>query len=191
MLETLDLTGITLVGHSMGGAEIISYLSRHGAARVEKVVLLAPTVPYMLKTPDHPFGVDRASVDAVQATWRRDFPGWLSDNAGPFVTPQTSPAMLRWLSEIMVRTPLEVSIACNDTVVETDFRAELPGIKTPILIVQGDKDFSAPLDLTGRIAARALPNARLVVIPGAPHGLFITHMDEVNGEIAKFLETAA
>ena len=187
VLETLDLTDVTLVGHSMGGAEIVRYLGRHGAGRVEKTVLLAPTIPYMLKTRDHPFGLDRAAVDAIQAAWRRDFPQWLADNAGPFVTRETSPAMLRWLSDIMTRTPLETMIACNDTVVGTDFRTELPDIRTPTLILSGDKDFSAPLELTSRIAAEAMPNARLAVISGAPHGLFVTHMDQVNSQIAAFL----
>ena len=34
LIEHLDLREVTLVGHSMGGGEIVRYLSRHGAGRV-------------------------------------------------------------------------------------------------------------------------------------------------------------
>jgi hypothetical protein len=31
----------------------------------------------MLKTADHPEGVDRAGFEATFAAWRRDYPDWL------------------------------------------------------------------------------------------------------------------
>src|SRR5215510_164963 len=37
LIARLDLRGATLVGHSMGGGEIVRYLSRHGAARVSRI----------------------------------------------------------------------------------------------------------------------------------------------------------
>ena len=45
LIELLDLHEVTLIGHSLGCSEIVRYLSRHGDARVERLVLLAPTAP--------------------------------------------------------------------------------------------------------------------------------------------------
>ena len=46
VIEKLELRDVVLVGHSMGGAEIVRYLALHGSARIAKVVLLAPLTPF-------------------------------------------------------------------------------------------------------------------------------------------------
>jgi non-heme chloroperoxidase len=40
LIETLDLKGVVLVGHSTGGAEIARYIGRHWSQRVDKIVLI-------------------------------------------------------------------------------------------------------------------------------------------------------
>src|ERR1700747_1276875 len=50
LLAHLDLTGIVLVGFSMGSGEVTRYLSRYGSARVAKGVLISPIPPYLLQT---------------------------------------------------------------------------------------------------------------------------------------------
>jgi pimeloyl-ACP methyl ester carboxylesterase len=48
VIEYLDLHQVTLVGHSMGGGEIVRYVSRHGTDRVSLIVLVAPMTPFLL-----------------------------------------------------------------------------------------------------------------------------------------------
>jgi len=74
----------------------------------------------------------------------------------------------------MLTTPLPVALETNRRVTATDFRKELPAISMPTLIIQGDNDASAPIDLTGRPTAALIPKAELRVYEGAPHGLFLT-----------------
>ena len=50
LIDHRDLAEITLVGHSMGAGEVARYLSRHGSARVARVLLVAPITPFMLQT---------------------------------------------------------------------------------------------------------------------------------------------
>src|SRR3982750_2154244 len=50
VIETLDLRGVTLVGHSTGGGEVARYIGRHGTARVARAVLISAVPPLMLKT---------------------------------------------------------------------------------------------------------------------------------------------
>jgi non-heme chloroperoxidase len=61
------------------------------------------------------------------------------------------------------------------------------GIDVPTLIVQGDRDRSTPLELTGKPSAEFIPGSRLLVYPGAPHGLMFTHMDELHAGILGFM----
>src|SRR5262249_15726111 len=96
VVNGLDLRNVVLVGHSMGGAEAVRYLSRHGARWVARVVLVGATLPFLLKTPDNPEGVDKRAFDGLRAALSADRPKWLADNSGPFWMPTTSAAMMDW-----------------------------------------------------------------------------------------------
>ncbi len=186
VFENLDLKDVTLVGHSLGAAEAVRYLSRHGAARVSRLVLIAPTTPFLPRTADNPDGLDPAASQAARAAFARDFPGILVANIKPFVVPATSQAMIDWIVGMMTQTSLQAVIDCNRAFSVADFRQELPKLALPTLIVQGDADASAPLALTGRKTVALIPGAELKVYEGAPHGLIFTHMDRVNADIAAF-----
>jgi non-heme chloroperoxidase len=187
VIERLELNEITLIGHSMGAGEIVRYLSRHGPSRVARVVLLAPTTPFLLKTTDNPDGVDKAVFDQMRAAWRRDFPKWLFDNARPFFVPDTSTEMIRWVGGMLLQSSLKALIDLNVQVTETDFRGELRHVTVPTLIIHGDRDLSAPLGLTGQKTAQLIPGSRLTVYEGAPHGLVFTHMERLNADLLTFV----
>ncbi|MBV8683620.1 MAG: alpha/beta hydrolase [Caulobacteraceae bacterium] len=187
VIEAQDLHGVTLVGHSMGAGEIVRYLTRHGGRRVKKIVLLAPTTPFLAQTPDNPSGLPLAAFEAMRTAWTVDFPGWVSQNAPAFFTPATSPALIDWAVRMMLEISLPVALACNRAVTETDFRAELAKIDTPCLVIHGDADVSAPLALTGAPTAALIPNRDLKVYEGAPHGLMFTHTERLNADLLQFI----
>jgi len=68
----------------------------------------------------------------------------------------------------------------------TDFRADFAAITIPTLVLHGTADASAPFALTGKRTAELIPNARLHVYDDAPHGLPVSHVDRVNGDIEAF-----
>ncbi len=188
IIDSLDLKDVTLIGHSMASGEIARYVTRYGSRRVARAVMLATTTPFLLKTDDNPTGAPKANFEAVRAIWKRDFPKWVDDNTAPFFTPETSPALIKWAIDILMKISLPIAIAVNRVVTETDFRVEMKEIDVPILILHGDCDVSAPLASTGRPSAALLPDCRLKVYEGAPHGLMYTHMDRVYADILAFID---
>ena len=92
---------------------------------------------------------------------------------------------------IMLQTSLQAAIACNRIQMSTDFRPELAQIVLPTLVIHGDEDASAPLELTGRPTARLIPRAELCVYEGAPHGLYFTHRERFNLDLARFARACA
>ncbi len=189
LADYLDLSGLTLITHSMAGGEAVRYLSRHGSKRVARLILLAPTTPMLLQTHDNPDGLPKEGFEALWALWaqwRHDYPKWVDDNVAPFFIPETSPAMMRW-GVTLLTTPLPITLACSRAMVQADFRAEMRGIEVPTLIIHGDRDRSAPFELTGKPSAELVPDCRLLVYPGAPHGLMFTHMDQLNADLAAFM----
>ena len=186
VIEQMNLRDVVLIGHSMGCGEILRYVSRHGSGRVAKIAFLAPATPFPLQTADNPRGAPMAYFEQLWATWAKDFPHWVEENKGPFFTAQTSPQMVDWLVRMLEETPAPVAIATGRAMATTDLRGDLAKIDRPTLILHGDKDASAPLELTGRPTAAGIRGARLKVYPGAPHGLFLTHMDQVNRDLLAF-----
>ena len=189
VIDGLDLRDTVLVGHSLGAAEAVRYLTRHGPARVRRLALIAPTTPFLLKTDDNPDGLDAGVFQAMRAAFRQDFPGILAANIKPFVIPATSQAMIDWIVQMMTATPVKALIDCNAAFTVADFRRELPLLKLPVAIIQGDADASAPLALTGRKTASLIPGARLTVYEGAPHGLIFTHADRITADLRAFAAT--
>jgi pimeloyl-ACP methyl ester carboxylesterase len=189
VLTHLNLTDAILVGHSLGAAESVRYLMRHGTARIARLVLIAPTTPYLTKSADNPNGIDARVFEGMRAAFREDFPGIIAANIKPFVIATTSQAMTDWILQMMTQCSLKALIDCNRSFSTADFRQELPKLRLPVLILQGTADASAPLELTGRETAALLPNATLKIYDGAPHGLIFTHTSQVNEDLLKFART--
>jgi len=186
VIDALDLRDLVLVGHSLGAAECVRYLTNHGASRVRRLVLIAPTTPCLGRSADNPDGLDPQLFERTRAAFLADFPGIVGANIRPFVDAATSDRMIDWIMAMMSSTSLQAVLECNRAFTTADFRAELPKIATPTLIIQGDADMSAPIALTGAKTAALLPNCRFEVYPGAPHGLIYTHMDRVTADLLAF-----
>jgi non-heme chloroperoxidase len=190
LLTELDLQDVTLVSHSFGSAEVVRYLTRHGPGRIERIALIAPAAtPFVTKTADNPDGVPAEQLEFFRTRiLQQDFAKWLEEGKKAFFVAETSPSLQDWVMRLMLTTPLRVAIECSRRVTSTDFRAELPGISIPTLVVHGDKDVSAPIDLTGRPTAALIPHAQFKIYQGAPHGLFLTHKDRLNADLLNFIK---
>jgi non-heme chloroperoxidase len=193
VIEALDLREVTLVGHSFASGEMVRYLTRHGRGRIARLVFVAPAAtPFRLKTADNPDGIEASVFEQFRRDLLlKDYPQWLEDNARPFVVAETSRGMIDWLKGLMLQTSMKALVDCNRVMVETDFRAELPWISLPTLVIHGDRDVSAPVDTTGRRTAELIPGAVFKLYEGAPHGLFVTHMERLNADLLAFIGTAA
>lgn len=194
VIEGLDLSGVTLVAHSMGAGEVARYLSRRGAGRVARAVLLAPTTPFLLRTADNPDGFDLDLYDGMRAALTMDRPAFMAASAPGFFGPgpggdglAASPEMARWAIDMALRSSPKTTLDTIRTFSETDFRPEMGAFTVPTLVVHGDADANVPLDLCGRRTAAAIPGSRLLVYEGAAHGLHLTHKDRLNRDLLAFV----
>jgi pimeloyl-ACP methyl ester carboxylesterase len=192
LIETLDLHDVTLVAHSMGANYVTRYLSQHGGERVARVALVAPTTPFLLKTGDNPDGLDKELYDSLIAGLRADRPHFAAISAPSFLSGDrgsgvVSPEMLQWLVDLFMQASPKATIDMVPLMAETDFRPEMDAFTMPTLIVHGDCDTSAPLELSGRKTAAAIVGSELRIYKGAAHGLFITHKDRLNADLLAFV----
>jgi non-heme chloroperoxidase len=195
LIRGIDLTDAVLVGHSMGAAEVVRYLTRHGTARVSGIVLSAPATPSVLKSGDSPGGLDPESLQASWDLLRRDAGAWLGAlaSSGPNywgVDHHVSQLTSEWTMRQIMDTPPSVLIETQRAVFYADFSAELPQVSVPALVIHGDADGGGTaLEHTGRPTAAMIPQARLVVIPNAGHGLYVSEAAQYNAELIKFFNS--
>jgi pimeloyl-ACP methyl ester carboxylesterase len=188
LVAQLDLDGVTLVGYSAGCGDVVRYVTRHGDDRVARAILVAPTLPMLLRTPDNPNGLDPAIAAASAEKLKRDVPQWCADNAPAFFGDrQVSPGLADWVTRQIVATPLKVLLDTAALFAASDFRGELSSFEVPTLVVHGDLDASAPIDITGRKAAELIPDSRLVVYEGSGHGLYAADHDRLNADALEFI----
>jgi non-heme chloroperoxidase len=89
---------------------------------------------------------------------------------------------------LAVTASATAAVACIPTW-ETDFRADLPEIDVPMLVVQGDADQVLPLDKTGRRLPALIKDVQLIVIKGGPHAIPWTHAGQVNTALLDFIRS--
>jgi non-heme chloroperoxidase len=192
VLDTLDLNDVVLVGFSMGTGEVGRYLGTYGSARVAKVAFLASLEPFLLKTDDNPTGVPQEVFDGIRAAVTADRYAYFTDFYKSFYN--TDDTLGTRLSEEALRNSWNVAAGASwfasSAAVPTwttDFRADIPKIDVPALILHGTADNILPIDATGRPFHALLPDATYVEVEGAPHGLLWTHAAEVNEALLAFL----
>ncbi|MBU8540114.1 alpha/beta fold hydrolase [Falsiroseomonas tokyonensis] len=186
VLAALDLREVTLVAMSGAAGEAVRFLTRHGRDRVARLALIGPTTPLLLQRPDNPEGIPAEALVALRAELRRDFPDWLARNARAFGGPGPSQAMLDWIRGLARQASLPFLLGFHQSLAETDFRAELRALDLPVLVIQGDADATCPIELTGRPTAELVPGARLLLRPGAPHGLIVSDPDWLAAALVEF-----
>ncbi|MFB7408277.1 alpha/beta fold hydrolase [Streptomyces sp. NPDC056202] len=193
VLETLDLDDVVLVGFSMGTGEVARYISRYGSGRVAKAAFLASLEPCLLKSDDNPDGAaPKEFFDGVVATVKADRYAYYSTFFHDFYNLDEN--LGSRISEEAVRNSWNTAARGGSFAASaapatwyTDFRADIPAVDVPALILHGTADRILPAEVTARPFHKALPAADYVEIEGAPHGLLWTHAEEVNAALLAFL----
>jgi non-heme chloroperoxidase len=194
VIEALDLKEVTLVGFSTGGGEVARYIGRHGTGRVKKAVLVSAVPPLMLKTQTNPGGLPIEVFDGLRkASLENRSQLYLDIASGPFfgfnregAKPSQGLIQSFWVQGMQAGSKNTYeSIAAFSA---TDFRDDLKKFDVPTLVVHGDDDQIVPIDASGRASAALIKGARLIVYPGAPHGLTDTHKDRLNQDLLRFLQ---
>lgn len=201
LLETLDLRDATIVGYSMGGTVLFSYLRRFGTDRIARVVFVDAT-PKLANDADWTLGLwqgrysqadlnrDLESIENDLPRFRLSFFLRASTQTRPDDAPLAFPDDRDGLFERAVEatgirsgllkrvffaehSPAEkrADRVYWETMARADFRDVLPKINVPSLVVFAEPGSFYSLK-TAQFTANALPNATLAPIPDASHASF-------------------
>ncbi len=193
LLNHLDLSDVTLVGFSMGGGEVVRYISRYGTARVSKAVLAAAVPPYLYKSDDNPEGgLDDATIGQFQDGVRADRVAFLDAFTTNFFaagdrTDLISEPTRLYNREIAAFASPKGTLDCISAFSYTDFRDDMAKVSVPTLVIHGDSDAIVPFEVSGKRSHEAIEGSSLVLIEGGPHGINATHAEQFNRALLDFL----
>jgi pimeloyl-ACP methyl ester carboxylesterase len=98
------------------------------------------------------------------------------------------PDLVRLVQDLLEETPLTVTSAFYRTLLDHDEHASLAAMRDiPVTLLVGDSDRLTPASHSRRMA-EALPDAELIVVPGAGHSVNITRQDVVDDALLRLLE---
>ena len=155
LVDKLDLRDMVLAGFSMGTGEVTRYLGTYGSERVAKAALFGPIPPFLLQTADNPKGVPQSVFDGFKETITKDRYAWFKFffdnfyNVDKLHGTRISDEAWNASFQVAAGSSAYATLACVSTWL-TDFRADLPKIDVPLLVVQGTEDRILPIDATGR-----------------------------------------
>ena len=192
LLKTLNLTDVSLVGHSMGTGEITRYIGKYGTKRLRKAVLIGTLGPYLLKTADNPDGVAGSVFNDVRAGIRADRPATVMEFLKNFYSVGGQDGKL--VSERVIEANWTVAmgaspigtLACVDAWVE-DFRKDVTRNDVPTMLIHGDDDRILPADATSRRQAKLIKDVKYLELKGGSHGITWTRAEEINAALVQFL----
>lgn len=200
LIHDMALTNVSLVGFSMGGGEVARYVGNYGESGIHSVVFAAAVPPYLMKSEDNPHGPlteekAREFETALRADRDAFFDGFTKDfftaNGKLMVSDQDRREALA----LCKQSDPAAALGCMKAWATTDFRADLPRITVPALVLHGDADATVPFEGSGARTHAMVKGSALKVVPGGPHGLNVSHASEFNAALVTFLtgvrETAA
>jgi non-heme chloroperoxidase len=200
LIHDMALTDVSLVGFSMGGGEVARYIGNYGEAHLHSVVFAAAVPPYLMKGEDNPHGPltaekAREFETALRADRDTFFDGFTKDFFSANGKLMVSEQDRREALALCKQSDPAAALGCMKAWATTDFRADLPRITVPTLVLHGDADATVPFEGSGARTHAMVKGSALKVVPGGPHGLNVSHASEFNAALVTFLtgvrETAA
>jgi len=171
-VSNLGRVGVTLIGHSLGGA-VAQMLALRSPGWLARIVLVGT-------------GCRLRVMPAILDGLTADYAGTIGLVGDMAVGPDASSALKETLKGIFLDTPPKVThddfSACN----AFDVTDELGGIHFPTLVISGSEDKLTPVKY-GEYLHRHIPNAQMVVIDRGGHMMALEKPGEVVECIEKFI----
>jgi non-heme chloroperoxidase len=196
LAAVIDQTGVrdaAIVGYSMGGGEVIRYLTRHNSKNVAKAGLVGGAAYYLLKTENNPIGAEigvfEGMKQGVQGDRKAFLTGLLTDVFFDAMRPSTVPVTQEVIDSAVamaMQASVPAMIGCIDAFSKTDFRPELASVKVPTLVLHGTADMPVSFE-QAKATAAGIAGSKLIAYQDASHGIVVTERDRVTKDLQAFV----
>ena len=183
--EALDLTEVTLCGHSVSG--IIGLLAAQLIPdRIRAQIMVCPSPCFLNLPPDYQGGFAEADLQELMDLMDKNYIGWAQYLAPLVIGDPTAAQFSSELSDSFCSTNPVTAKNFAKATFFSDYRALLPLNQHPVLLLQSERDALASLFI-GDYMHTHTPHSELQIIAAKGHCLHMTHPAAVAAQIAAFL----
>ena len=183
--DALELRDAVLVGHSVGG--MIGILSAIRAPEWLSRVVLIGASPRYLDDDGYAGGLSNRDVRNVHDAIQANHEAWVMNYSRMATQNPDRPELSRSFAKTLQRIPKERVLTVLHSILQTDYRAELPKLEVPTLIIQSQSDAFVPMAVAEYLQ-RSIRGSRLEVIDALGHLPHISAPETVIAAIRRFLE---
>lgn len=193
VIEQTGVRDATIAGYSMGGGEVVRYLTRHNSKNVVKAALVGGAAYYLLKTENNPIGAEAGVFDGMKQGVQTDRKAFLTGLLRDVFFDARRPSTVAVTQEVLdsalamaMQAGVAATLGCIDAFSRTDFRAELAAVKVPTLLLHGTADMPVSFE-QAKATAAGIAGSKLIAYADASHGIVATERDRVTGDLKAFL----
>ena len=192
LIDELQLKNVVLVGFSMGGGEVVRYIVNYGNKNISKIALISSIIPLVKQTADNENGILQKNLDEIVHQLQTNRLEFLDGFHKGFynyglLKKSVSKEQLDFDFSISSHASPVATLKAALSWMDTDFRKECQMINVPTLIIHGKEDQTVPIKTAGDQASKLIPHVTYIVYEDAPHGLNITHKEQLNMDLVEFL----
>lgn len=181
-IAALALDRPHVLGVSFGGALALQLHDRHPVAARSLVL----TGAYAGWAGSLPADVLVARLQRAEEETAMPPEQWLPSYVPGMVGPRASPELIEHIHELMRDIRPDGHLMMLRAMAATDLRAALRRVSVPTLVLHGEQDERSPLRIGEELHA-AIPDSKLVVLPGVGHVSNVEAPDEFNRAVHGFL----
>lgn len=187
IIDVLQLNNITLVGHCMGAALSIRYISNYNAQGVSKLCLIGAAAPSWVQTENWPYGyTEEEATNFINASLN-DRPNFISNISNLFFYRYVSRDLFSWFDNIALSAASWATTNCLYSLKNERLFDDIPKIKVPTLILHGTHDKLCPYDCA-KYLNENIENSILIPYTESGHVAFIEEKEKLNDDLLKFIE---
>ena len=186
VLARMKVTSCVLVGWSQGAQDVSAYLQQFGTGSVAGIVLVDSPVSYGPAEVELHKEFSKAILSNVSIY--ANHPQEFSEGMVQSIFAKPHPDLdLPKIVQTTLRTPTNTGVAMLiSDIFGADRRPALAKLDKPALVIASGN--SPLLDVQKEMAA-SIPNAKLVVVPGTAHAVFVDDPATFDATLGSFLES--
>ncbi|MFC5591819.1 alpha/beta fold hydrolase [Sporosarcina soli] len=177
IIDALQLSNVTLVGHSTGGAITIRYMARYHGYGVGKLVLVDAAAPV---------GFTAETANRFLNEAANDRPKMMQNVTDSFFFQYITEPFSQWFFQLGLQAAGWSTAAIVVTLRDEELYQDLPKIGVPTLIIHGVHDKVIPFAQAEEVH-QAIKNSQLVPFRYSGHGPFWEERDKFNKLLARFI----
>lgn len=180
----LKLNNCILVGHSVS-AMVGMLAALTEPKRFSRLIFIGASPRYLNDAGYHG-GFEQSDLNALYAAMSANYNAWVIGFSPKLMDNPERPELAREYASTLAAVRPDIAIALARAIFQSDFRADLPRLTVPTLIIQSSDDIAVPSEVGEYLAAK-IPKSQLANINARGHLPHLSAPEEVNAAIASYL----